>query len=112
MVSRQFGGDRVSLAYSSNLLLPVNSCFSFSSRRFSLAEDCSRSAFLAMLGEEQGEAAGDGSPDITKDSVELELDRVPPFSLRNALQFNSKRLIDLMAKLWPKPTIGNVRGKN
>ena len=54
-----------------------------------------------MLGEEQGEAAGEGSPDITRDSVELELDRVPPFSRLNALQFNSKRLIDLMAKLLP-----------
>ena len=65
-----------------------------------------------MLGEEQGEAAGEGSPDMTRDSVELELDRVPPFSRLNALQFYSKRLIDLMAKLWAKPTIGNVRGKN
>ena len=65
-----------------------------------------------MLGEEQGEAAGEGSPDMTRDSVELELDRVPPFSRLNALQFNRKRLIDLMAKLWAKPTIGNVRRKN
>ena len=64
-----------------------------------------------MLGEEQGEAAGEGSPDMTRDSVELELDRVPPFSRLNALQFNSKRLIDLMAKLQPKPTIGNVMKK-
>ena len=76
-----------------------------------MAEDWRMSALLAVLGEAQGEPAGEGSPDMTRDSVELELDRVPPFSLRNALQFNSKRLIDLMAKLWPKPTIGNVRGK-
>ena len=69
------------------------------------------SALLAVLGEAQGEAAGEGSPDMTRDSVELELDRVPPFSRLNALQFNSKRLIDLMAKLQPKPTIGNVMKK-
>ena len=99
MVRVQRRGGR--LTYSSNRLLPVNSCFSFSSRRFSLAEDCSKSALLVVLGEEQGEAAGEGSPDITRDSVELELDRVPPFSRLNALQFNSKRLIDLMAKLLP-----------
>ena len=42
-----------------------------------------------MLGEAQGEAAGEGSPDIARDSVELELDRVAPFSRLNALQFNS-----------------------
>lgn len=48
------------------------------------------SALLAVLGEAQGEAAGEGSPDITRDSVELELDRVAPFSRLNALQFKSK----------------------
>ena len=87
-----------SLTYNSNLP-PVSSCLSFSSRRLSLAEDWSRSTLLAVLGEAQGEPAGDGSPDWTSDSVELELDRVPPFSRLSALQFNSKRLIDLMAKL-------------
>ena len=58
---------------------------------------CRRSgARLVMLGEEQGEAAGEVS-------VELGLDSVPPFSRLNALQFNSIRLIDLMAKLlWTK----------
>ena len=45
-----------------------------------------------MLGEEQGEAAGEVS-------VELGLDNVPPFSRLSALEFNSTWLIDLMAKL-------------
>ena len=49
-------------------------------------------ALLAMLGEEQGEAAGEVS-------VELGLDNVPPFSRLSALEFNSTWLIDLMAKL-------------
>ena len=72
---------------------PVNSCLSFSSRRLSLAVVWSRSgALLAMLGEEQGEAAGEVS-------VELGLDNVPPFSRLSALEFNSTWLIDLMAKL-------------
>ena len=76
-----------------------------------MAEDWSMSALLAVLGEAQGEAAGEGSPDITRDSVELELDRVPPFSRLNALQYNSKRLIDLLAKLWSKATRGKTEKK-
>ena len=36
-------------------------------------------------GDAAADPAGDASVDNTRDSVELELDSVPPFSLRNAL---------------------------
>ena len=37
-------------------------------------------------GDATADPAGDASVDNTRDSVELELDSVPPFSLRNALK--------------------------
>ena len=74
-----------------------NSCFSFSSKRFNLADVTRASAngpaFLPRTGDDtcedegdaNGEAAGDGSVEATSDSVELAFDRVPPFSRLNAL---------------------------